>query len=60
MNEPYRVNLTDDGEWYKMNVNSKNGTVCSYKLQYPNRQTNIYQVRIANYSNILMGLYFYS
>ena len=59
-NEPYKVNLTDNGEWEKIDINSVDGTVCSYKFHYQNSESNVYQIIIKDYSNIDIGLYFYS
>lgn len=59
-NAPYKVNLTDNENWKHLEINSNNGTVCSYKFQYPHSHTNIYQIRVKDYSNLLIGLYFYS
>ena len=60
MNEPYRVNLTDNDAWKSLAIKSVNGTVCSYKFQNFESNYNVYQIRINDFSNLRIGLYFYS
>lgn len=59
-NQPYRVSLSDNGEWKKININSVDGTVCSYEFNHVQSANNVYQIVIKDYSNIDIGLYFYS
>lgn len=42
LNDPYRVNVSDDEEWKQVHINSQNGTVCSYKFEYSKADSNIY------------------
>lgn len=41
-NDPFRVNVSDDQEWRQVHINSKNGTVCSYKFENAGADSNIY------------------
>lgn len=41
-NDPYRVNVSDDQQWKQVKIDSRNGTVCSYKFEYPRSESNIY------------------
>ena len=59
-NQPYRVNLTDNAVWSKLKINSTKGTVCSYKFDYQDSMENIYQIMIKDFSNLDIGLYFFS
>lgn len=52
INTPYSINLTDDAIWRKIDIDSQNGTVCSYRLQNMNAINNDYQIRIRNAENV--------
>lgn len=60
INQPYRVNLTDSANWQQLSIASMDGTVCSYKFQHKDSRDNVYQVMIKDYSNMNIGIYFYS
>ena len=60
LNKPYNINLTDDASWRSLNIDSSNGTVCSYRLQNRNAINNDYQIGIKQAKNVEIGLYFYS
>lgn len=52
--------MTDSAEWQKLHIASTAGTVCSYKFQHKDSMDNVYQVMIKDYSNMDIGIYFYS
>lgn len=53
-------NKFDETQWQKVAIQSKGGTVCSYRFMNSNSDSNVYQVRITDYKNMKVGLYFFS
>lgn len=60
VNKPLDILLSDDAKWIEVNVDSKNSTVCSYRFQNENSVSNVYQIKISDYKNLDIGIYFYS
>ena len=60
INKPLDILVSDDSSWVGLNVDSKNSTVCSYRFVNDNSVSNVYQIKISDYKNLDIGIYFYS
>ena len=47
-------------QWSQIDLDTTSGNVCSYKFDCNQDSNNRYQIMVTQYSNIKIGLYFYS
>ena len=59
-NEVAKASLIDDSYWRALDINSENGTVCSYQLLYEDNYTtnNVFELQLSGLSNVEVGLYY--
>lgn len=52
--------LIDDSYWRSIDINSTNGTVCSYSLQNSDKKiaSNVFEVQISQLKNVQLGIYY--
>ena len=50
----------DDSYWRAININSENGTVCSYELLNSNddKTDNVFEIQLSGLKNVEIGLYY--
>ena len=59
-NNVAQVSLIDDSYWRSIEVNSVNGTVCSYQLLNSDieKTNNVFEVQLSGLKNVQIGLYY--
>ena len=55
-----KASLLDDSYWRSVQINSVNGTVCSYELLNEDQDSaqNVFEIQIAGLKNAQIGLYY--
>ena len=55
-----KATLIDDSYWRSIEVNSENGTVCSYQLLNSDSKdsNNVFEIQLSNLKNAQIGLYY--
>ena len=59
-NQVAQVPLIDDSYWRQVEINSQNGTVCSYQLlnQDGTNTNNVFEIQLSGLANVQIGLYY--